>query len=606
MKTDSNAAGLTAIAATNFFSTFTPVFFCSFVAFLIHHTAPFFEQQAHNVLLVAAIYTLPLLFTGTAAHYFSSRFSFRNVVMFSRAVEVLAMLVGTAALTLYPLTGRFPLLFVAAALGAIYSIYRPALKSHTAANVPPERLSRAAGVTESCTFFGIVVAVVFAVVAYDLVDDYRESLLLPGLLALGSAFMALLLSMRLAPEIPLHPRVHFSELPRRWLDSFREQPRYRELVLTGIGENYIFSAIILVASLAIEYIDLRIAPSMRSQLHQYSIMASPAIGAGAGALFGGWISRKNVELGIVPPALVMMVVIALLTSAVPLYADSFVETGLLAALLALFGFFAGIMLVPMQAYQEFFVRPALRPAFFGWFYLPFGVGMLLAIGLSALVYTLGASIFTITMILAAVTAVLAAISFYLMPQFLLRFAMRLLLRSFYRLRCYNTDRIPTDGPALLVANRASFVDMLFLSACTSRPIRFMMHETYFRWPVFHLFYRSLGFIEVPSAGKPKKLKQLFAVTRERLRKGELICVFPEDDITRNGAMSGFRNGVSEMLPDDVDVPVLPVRIGMTWGSIFSCFYGKFKLTWPNPRRSRAARAPTSCGSASRSSPPKTS
>lgn len=581
MRTNSVAAGLRAIAGTNFFSTFTPVFFCSFAAFLISRRDPVFARQAHNVLFVAALYTFPLLFTGTLAHYLSTRFSFRNVVMFSRAIEVLAALLGVVALLLFPYLGRIPLLLVVLALGAIYSIYRPALKSYTSEKVAPEYLSRAAGITEGCTFFGIAAGVVVAVVAYNLVNAFRESLIPVGLLATASAFSALLISMRLEPGVPLHPRVHFSELPRQWLDTLREQPRYRELVLTGIGENYIFASIILVASLAIEYIDIHIAPAMRSQFHQYSIMASPVLGAGVGALVGGWISRRNVELGIVPPAVVAMVVISLLIGGVPLYADSFVESGLLAVLLALFGFFAGVMLVPVQANQEFFVRPVLRPAFFGWFYLPFGVGILLAIALSSLVYALDVSIFTFTTLLAALTVALAAMTFYLMPQFLLRFLMRILLRTFYRLRCFNCERIPVEGPALLVANRASFVDMLFISACTSRPIRFLMHESYFRVPILYHLYKSVGFIEVPAGARPKKLQRLFETTRELLRRGELICVFPEDDITRNGVMSGFRNGVSAMLPEDVEVPVIPVRIGMTWGSIFSCFYGKFKLTWPN-------------------------
>ena len=85
--------------------------------------------------------------------------------MFSRAIEVLAALLGVVALLLFPYLGRMPLLLVVLALGAIYSIYRPALKSYTSEKVAPEYLSRAAGITEGCTFFGIAAGVVVAVVA---------------------------------------------------------------------------------------------------------------------------------------------------------------------------------------------------------------------------------------------------------------------------------------------------------------------------------------------------------------------------------------------------------------------------------------------------------
>ena len=93
-------------------------------------------------------------------------------------------------------------------------------------------------------------------------------------------------------------------------------------------------------------------------------------------------------------------------------------------------------------------------------------------------------------------------------------------------------------------------------------------------------YKAAGFLEVPE-NKPSRLRDLIYRTRAFLEAGELICVFPEGEITRNGTMSEFRNGFSFLLPRNREVPVIPLRIGMTWGSIFSCYMGKFKLRWPN-------------------------
>lgn len=189
-------------------------------------------------------------------------------------------------------------------------------------------------------------------------------------------------------------------------------------------------------------------------------------------------------------------------------------------------------------------------------------------------------IFTVTLVLAILTFALAVVTFMLMPQFLLRMLMKLLLATLYRLRIFGKEHIPEEGPVLLVANRASFVDIFFISACTTRPIRFMMHEVFFRNRLMKPLYKAAGFLEVPS-GKPKRLKRLFEKTRAALAKGDIVCVFPEVDITRNGSMSEFKDGMDFMLPEQVDVPIIPVRIGMTWGSIFSCYYGRFKLRWPN-------------------------
>ena len=422
---------------------------------------------------------------------------------------------------------------------------------------------------------------VAAVLVFNLSELCHEH---PGIGALLLVFTALyswLLSCRLEPNFAANLRVRFAELPHRWLDSLKLQPRYRELVLTGMSECYIFGSVILMAALATQYIGMHFGgDGLTSDLHLYSILASPVVGAALGCLWGAWRSKHTVEIGLVPPATVAMTVTALLVSTLPYYSDVYLESGFLALLLFIFGFFAGTMLIPVQAYQAYFVKSSLRPAFFSWFYFPFGLAILLAISIAFLMCFYNIPLFDVTLGFAVLTVAVAVVTFYFMPQFLLRMLMRMLLATLYRLRIFNIENLPESGPALLVSNRASFVDMLFISACTARPVRFMMHESYFRYPLLHPLYKSVGFLEVPS-GKPKKLQQLFARTRELLRRGELICVFPEGDITRNGVMSGFRNGLREMLPEDVEVPVIPLRIGMTWGSIFSCYYGKFKLRWPN-------------------------
>ena len=575
---------LAAIAGVNLLSAFTSAFYCGVAALLISDAAPVFERQALNVLVVAAVFTAPILLAGFPAQFLNTRFSTRNVILFVKAGEVL--LGGAAAICwqgFRPGDSRLPLFAVAALLGAGYSIYRPALKCFSAAALPRRSLSWASALTECATFLGIVVGTVCAVTGWRLVSGLSEPPAILGGVMTAVAFYSLILASRLDPVPPHQHRVAFTDLPRQWLDSLRRQPRYRELVLTGIGESYVFGAIILAASMAIHYAGLRLDYGSGSEVQLYSIMASPVIGAALGCLVGGWLSGRNVELGLVPGAVLAVTAVGILTATLPVWADRYIESGLLALLLGAFGFGAGIMLVPVQAWQIYFVKPALRPAFFSWFYVPFALGILGATAIVFCMYFLNWRIFAVTFAVALLTFALGCVTFFFMPQFLLRMLMLILLRTLYRLRIFHAERIPEEGPALLVANRASFVDMLFISACTTRPVRFMLHESYFRYPPLYPLYRSVGFLEVPS-GKPKKLRKLFLRTRRHLRNGELICIFPEGDITRNGVMSSFRGGMSMMLPEradgEADVPIIPMRIGMTWGSIFSCYYGKFKLRWP--------------------------
>ena len=572
---------LAAVAGTNFCSAFNPGFFCTLAALYINLHCPLFHRQALNVLFVSAVYTAPLLVTGVLAHYLNTRFATRNVIVFCKGFEVLLTIFGALSFRLPVTPGVSFLLAAAAMMGVEYSIYRPALKIYVAERNSIHKLSRAGVAVESAIFAGIVIGTVTAVMVFNVSELCHERPWIGAALTILIAIHSLLLSRRLGVNLPVKKLVHFSELPRRWLDSLRLQPRYRELVLTGMSECYIVGSVILMSALSMQYIDVNFnGNSITSELHLYSILCSTAFGAAVGCVWGAWRSHKTIEIGLVPPATLAMTVTALLVTALPYYSDVYIESGLLALLLFIFGFSAGSMLIPVQAYQARFVKKELRAAFFSWFYFPFGLAILLAIGIAFLMCYFKIPLSDVTLGFAVLTVVLAAVTFFFMPQFLWRTGIRLLISTLYRLRIFRIGNLPQDGPALLVANRASFVDMLFISACTSRPVRFLMHESYYRFPLLHPFYKTGGVLEVPS-GKPKKLRQLFARTRRLLRKGELICLFPEGDITRNGVMSSFRDGMREMLPRDVEVPVIPIYIGMTWGSIFSCYNGKFKLRWPN-------------------------
>ena len=572
---------LAAVAGTNFCTAFNPGFFCTLAALYINLHAPIFHRQALNVLFVSAVYTAPLLVTGVLAHYLNTRFATRNVIVFCKGAEIFLAIFGTISFRLPATPGVSFLLATAAMLGVEYSIYRPALKIYIAERNSIHKLSRAGAAVESTIFAGIVLGTVAAVMVFNFSELCHERPWIGASLTVLVALCSLLLSRHIGVNLPARKLVHFSELPRRWLDSLKLQPRYRELVLTGMSECYIFGSVILMSALSMQYIVVNFTgDSVTSELHLYSILCSTALGAAVGCVWGAWRSRKTVEVGLVPPAALAMTITALLVTALPYYSDVYIESGLLALLLFIFGFFAGSMLIPVQAYQARFVKKELRSAFFSWFYFPFGLAILLAIGIAFLMCHFRIPLSDVTLGFAVVTVILAAVTFFFMPQFLWRTGIRLLVATLYRLRIYRIENLPQDGPALLVANRASFVDMLFISACTSRPIRFMMHESYYRFPLLHPFYKTGGVLEVP-VGKPKKLRQLFARTRRLLRKGELICLFPEGDITRNGVMSSFRDGMREMLPRDIEVPIIPIYIGMTWGSIFSCYNGKFKLRWPN-------------------------
>ncbi|MFA7232349.1 MAG: AMP-binding protein, partial [Victivallaceae bacterium] len=233
-----------------------------------------------------------------------------------------------------------------------------------------------------------------------------------------------------------------------------------------------------------------------------------------------------------------------------------------------------------QAFQLRFVEACQRPVFYA--LRNEFLGTTVAVTVLAVFLLTHGNFNSILLLplMSLITAGGAVVAFVREPQFITRFLGYILNHSIYRLRIFGRENLPEDGPVLLVANHASFVDIFLLSACTPRKVRFMMHETFYNYPLLYPFFKWAGFIEVPQS-KPKQLHQLLKKTHEIFSNGEVLCMFPEGTITRNGIMSGFKKGAAAMIPDELAVPVIPVRIGMTWGSIFTHYYGKLKLRIPH-------------------------
>ena len=166
------------------------------------------------------------------------------------------------------------------------------------------------------------------------------------------------------------------------------------------------------------------------------------------------------------------------------------------------------------------------------------------------------------------------------PTLLLRTLIFLIGSTLYRVRVLHASRIPDYGPALIVANHVSFLDVLFIMGLKARKVTFMVHRNFYRLPVFHLFFRWIGALEVPNANQPKQMQQLFEKIRNVLNHGGLVCMFPEGAISGNGMMQTVKGGLAGILPSP-DIPVIPVSLAMLWGSLFRVHDGKLRFLTPH-------------------------
>ncbi len=306
-----------------------------------------------------------------------------------------------------------------------------------------------------------------------------------------------------------------------------------------------------------------------------------SLGIGFGSIFCERLSRGRIELGLVPFGSIGLTVFAL---------DLFVvterftrHTGSVGALafaatvagahvladLALIGLFGGFFIVPLYALIQKRSDPSHRSRIIAGNNILNAAFMVVAAGLGVVLRRGGLTIPQLFLVTAVLNAFVAVYIYTLIPEFLMRFLVWLLVHTMYRLRETGLDKIPEEGAAVLVCNHVSFVDPLLLAAASSRPARFVMDHRIFKIPVLNFIFRTGRAIPIaPAKEDAAMMERAFEEVAKALAEGELVCIFPEGKITKSGEMNVFRPGIERII-ERSPVPVIPVALRGLWGSFFS-------------------------------------
>jgi acyl-[acyl-carrier-protein]-phospholipid O-acyltransferase/long-chain-fatty-acid--[acyl-carrier-protein] ligase len=564
-----------------------------------------YSSDSAFLALLTVIYVLPFMLFSEAAGYFSDRFLKRNVLIFAKLSELLIMLAGTFFLYMVPQWGVFPLLIIMFLMAAQSAFFSPAFNGILPEIFSEKELSRANGNIGMLTFIAVISGAGGSFIFKFLADAYGGGrLFLCGVLFSCFSLIGLLAALKVPYGRPASKKSAWHwNLFAKYLDGLKYITRKKPLFLAVLGEAFFVAVGTAIQVILVVFAKYHLGIPGDDSLALGLVQLAPAIGMGTGCYLAGRFSGNKVELGLVPFGAAGLVIFSLLTALFPGEALTF--RGILffprlALFSGLLGVFAGLFVIPLRAYQQQKTTPSERGKFFAnsniicfgaimvagllMFYLTSGSGEVLSDqGFLSRIQSYCVCIDPVKlMLLVALSTLIASVYiFWLLPEFAIRFVIIILTNTLYKLRIKGAENIPEDGPALLVANHVSFVDGLLITACSSRIVHFLMHEDFYRFPLLYPFVKWAGFIEVPRADNPKRLLKMFEEVKEALRRGEVVCVFPEGKLTTNGLMDEFKSGIARMIPEDIEVPLIPVRLGMIWGSIFSYYYGKISLRLPH-------------------------
>jgi 1-acyl-sn-glycerol-3-phosphate acyltransferase len=521
--------------------------------------------------LAAGIFILPFFLFSATAGQLADKYDKARLAQLVKLLEIGIVLVAGVGFLVQSIAILFLSLFM---LGLHSTLFGPVKYAILPQHLRSEELVGGNALIEAGTFIAILVGTLLGGL---LAGSNGGTAWITGA-GLVIAIAGYLASRSIPDAAPPAPALVISANPltETWRNiQFARENQTVFLSIMGISWFWLFGAMFLAQFPAYTKNVLG-----GSETAVTLLLATFTFGIGVGSLFCEKLSAKRVELGLVPLGSIGMTIFALdlalaspaSPSPVPLGALALLESGTTWRVLidlCLLGIFGGLFIVPLYALVQQRSNPehgariiAANNIMNALFMV---VGALGAAGMLAA----GLTIPVLFAVAAICNAAVALFIYGLVPEFLLRFIIWVLVHSVYRLRVQELDQVPEEGPAVIVCNHVSFVDALVIMAACRRPIRFVMDHNIFRWPVLKFVFRTSKAIPIASAKEdPAMMEIAFDEVGKALDAGDLVGIFPEGKITADGNINPFRPGITRILLRN-PVPVVPMALRGLWGSFFS-------------------------------------
>ncbi len=526
--------------------------------------------------LAAGLFILPFFLFSATAGQLADKY---DKAWLSRLVKLLEIvIIGVAALGFY-LHSLSVLLAALFLLGLQSALFGPVKYAILPQHLAEEELVGGNALVESGTFVSILIGTLAG-------GLLAGSGLSPGWIAIAGFIVALAgyVASRGIPPAPAPSadlRINLNPLTETWHSMvFARENRTVFLAIVGISWFWLYGALLLAQ------FPVYARNVLGGNEALVTLMLSIfTVGIGAGSMLCERFSGRHVEIGLIPIGAIGLTLFGAdlamgsptaMPANAPLPLAALLATGscwrVLFDLFAI-GFFGGFFVVPLYVLMQSRSAPELRARIIAANNILNALFMVAGALAAGALLGLGVSIPVLFGIAAVCNALVAVFVCRQVPDYFVRFLASLLIHGVYRLEKRGLENIPDSGPAVLICNHVSFVDAVVLMAAIRRPIRFIMDHRINDAPLGRIVFRAVRTIPIATAKDDPAVKEsAFAHAAEALRNGELIGLFPEGKITRDGELNVFRYGVQRIV-GETPVPVIPLALCGLWGSFFSRRFG---------------------------------
>lgn len=526
------------------------------------------SSQSALIALVNALILLPFILMFTPASFIANRYRKVSVM---RVAAWFAVAI-TMLLTLCYAQGWFWAAFALTIILAVQSaFFSPAKYGYIREACGDTQLAAGNGVVQALTTVAILGGMLGFSIWYELryaalTATQTPSLILAGMVPLGAGLIALsLLEVAAAYAIPLgaqagDPSARFQ--PRHYLQggylrgNLRTVRRSRIIWLAIVGLAVYWGLAQSLIAVFPAYVQERLGLNNTALIQ--AMLAATGLGVMAGSLLAGRGSRRHIETGFIPVGAVGLALgIAVLTTMQAVWA--------LTLLMFAIGVAGGLFIVPLNALIQHQARPEqLGTVLAGnnWIQNLCMLGFLLFTAASSWAGLHAAWGFGL---LAAVAAGGALYTVSQLPHSFVRLLFTLLFQRAYRVNVTGFEHIPRQGGVLLLGNHISWIDWAIVQIACPRPIRFVIQRDFYQLWYLKPFLRAFGAIPIATGQSRSALTQV----QRQLEAGEVVCLFPEGAISRNGQLGQFHAGYQRAVRGVSNAVIVPFFLQGLWGSRLS-------------------------------------
>ncbi len=533
--------------------------------------------------VVNAVFVLPFLLFSASAGQITDKFNKTRII---RLVKDLEIFIAAVAAWGFVQHSPYALLFCTFLMGLHSTLFGPVKYALLPQVLHERELVGGNGMIEMGTFVAILLGQMAGTLLIGIEWGVQWAALVCVLVALAGRISAQLVPMTEPGDAAL--KLNWNPISETWrnLKLAHERPVvFRSLL--GISWMWFFGAAVTTQLPALSA-ELLHGDSQVTAL----LLVIFSVGVGLGALLCETLSNRHVEIGLVPLGAIGMSVFAidlyfaLHAITLPSSAATGVASLHVAAFLAdaqhwrvlfdlaLLALSAGLYSVPMYALVQWRSPATHRARIIAANNILNALFMIVSAGMVALLTAAGFTLAQVLLITGILNVLVAAYIFLLVPEYLLRFSAWLLANLVYRFKVRGSGHSPLEGAAILAANHVIFADAVLLMSASPRPVYFLMDSRIFQNRLLGWMFRLAKAIPIASkAENPALYEAAMQRAQEVLAAGDILGIFPEGGITRDGQLQPFKGGIMRVLEDAAGLgiapPVIPVAIQHMWGSYFS-------------------------------------